>query len=122
MSSVNSCDFSGWVVGTPRSETTQNGTPVLKFTLQIQRTWGGEKSYMPVFCVLYGDRVRSIESLVHKGVGAAVSTEYSFREYEVSGSKRQNIEFVVREIHILDYGDSSQEDAVAEEEEEDVPF
>lgn len=116
---INSCLFSGMVVGEPALKFSQAGKPFLKFTVSVSSFWGGETKYTPFFCTMFGERAEKIVSLVAKGARVTVAATYTFEEYEDrEGNKRTSPGFIVQDIDIQKYSDESGK-AVEEEVEED---
>jgi single-strand DNA-binding protein len=61
---------------------TQDGTPVLSFTVAVDDGWGQNKRTLWFDCSLFGKRGESLGQHLGKGTSVAVSGELSTREYE----------------------------------------
>ena len=99
----------GRLVRDPELRYTQNGTPVARFTLAVDRgrskTAGGEKETDFIDIVVWQKQAEVCTNFLGKGRLVAVEGRLQVRNYETKeGEKRRAAEVVAMQVKFLDRG------------------
>ena len=86
----------------PELKFLQSGTAVCKFTLAVDKPFGGkEADFIPI--TVWGKIAEACGNNLNKGRLVAVSGRLQIRTYEKDGQKRYITEVVASEVKFLDY-------------------
>lgn len=123
---MNNCSFVGRTTRDGDFKYLPNGTPVLAFTLAVDRgrkDAAGNKQADFFDHVFYGERAEKIASWVTKGRLLATSGRLQIRQYEsAEGQKRKATEIVIQNVDFLDKKKSDDNDLGREVADDEAPF
>ena len=124
---MNQCQIMGRLTKEPELRQTQNGVPVVGFTLAVERRFQRETvDFIDV--VAWRSTAEFCSKYFHKGMRAAVSGSLQTRTYEdKDGNKRKVFEVVADAVYFADGKREAQPDAYAADSDmtevyEELPF
>lgn len=98
----------GNLVGDPERKATQSGKDLAIFTLAVNTGYGEYKKTLYIRCLVWGNRVDSALTWLHKGDKAMVAGEISASAYkDKTGVPKASLELNVQEIEFLNSKRSS---------------
>jgi len=84
----------------------EKGTPVLEWTVAVERDFKGKQDVDFFRCVWFGDRAKKVADYLVKGKMLNISGRLQARRYETKGQTRNIVEIIVERIHFVDSGGS----------------
>lgn len=101
MSGINSCVLVGRVTKDVQERRTQNGTPVISFTLAVDRRKREDGADF-INCIAWDKAAETIARYVHKGDLFGVTGYIQTRSYEKDGRKNYATEVVTTGFQFLE--------------------
>lgn len=102
---LNKAILIGRLTRDPELRYTQNGTPVAKFTLAVDRPFAnqeGKRDVDFIDAVVWGKQAETATNYLGKGRLVAVEGRIQVRGYEHQGQKRKAVEVVAEHVKFLD--------------------
>ena len=102
---LNKVILGGRMTADPELKTTQTGTPVLSFTIAVnrRRAKDGDQQSDFINCVAWDKRAELISKHFHKGSCICVVGELQVRKWQDSnGGNRYSTEVLVSEVNFVD--------------------
>lgn len=109
--SLNKVILGGRMTADPELKTTQSGTPVLSFTIAVNRrkTKDGEQQSDFINCVAWKERAELISKYFRKGSCICIIGELQVRKWQdADGNNRYSTEVLVSEVNFVDSKSESQ--------------
>lgn len=99
---MNQINLLGRLCSDPELRTTQGGTPVVTFTLAVDRR-DKEKNTDFITCVAWKDRAQFISKHFTKGQGMALSGRLQIRDWtDKEGNKRRSAEVIADDVYFTE--------------------
>lgn len=126
---MNQCNFIGRLTKDIDVNYTQNGKAYTRFSLAVNKF--GKKDEADFFnCIAWDKLAEIMAQYLKKGRKIQVTCTAGNNNYEKDGQKFYGIDFTVRNLEMIDYGNSnnsetnevSNEQNYLESDEEDYPF
>ena len=126
---MNQCNFIGRLTKDIDIKYTQNGKAYTRFNLAVNKF--GKKDEADFFnCIAWDKLAEIMAQYLKKGRKIQVTCTAGNNNYEKDGQKFYGIDFTVRNLEMIDYGNSnnsetnvvSNEQNYPESDEEDYPF
>lgn len=103
--SLNRIVLIGRTTAQPELRFSQSGTPIVKFTLAVNRTFSKEKEADFIDCVAFKGQAEATANNVNKGYLVAVDGSLRIRSYDDNqGVRRKAAEVVCDNVRFLDRG------------------
>ena len=99
---MNKAILTGRTVKELELRSTQNGTPMVRFTLAVERIKSKEKGTDFVPCIAYGKVAELLYQYVRKGQKIGITGQIKTGSYEKDGKKIYTCDIIVDELEFLE--------------------
>ena len=106
---INVCMFNGRVTQDARLAYTNGGTAYAKFSLAVNKKYGGKESVSFFNMSIWGKTAEALSQYLTKGKMVSVVCEAEQNRWENESGPQSKVEFRVNSIQFLSSGDSRSE-------------